>query len=101
MDGLKKAHIRDGAAVVQYLAWLDKQVFTCSHYTYIFYLLSYLWAEMRSLPDLVLDLSQDAVSPDLLILFLFTFAHSSFMGLREETLVIVALYFGFLWGFPT
>lgn len=26
MDGLKKAHIRDGAAVVQYLVWLDKQV---------------------------------------------------------------------------
>lgn len=26
MDGLKKAHIRDGAAVVQYLAWLDKQM---------------------------------------------------------------------------
>lgn len=48
---------------------------------------------MRSLPNLVLDLSQDAVSPDLLILFLFTFAHSSFMGLREETLVIVAFIF--------
>lgn len=26
MDGLKKAHIRDGAAVVQYLFWLDKQM---------------------------------------------------------------------------
>ncbi|CAI9110722.1 OLC1v1010791C1 [Oldenlandia corymbosa var. corymbosa] len=26
MDGLKKAHIRDGAAVVQYLVWLDKQM---------------------------------------------------------------------------
>lgn len=26
MDGLKKAHIRDGAAVVQYLIWLDKQM---------------------------------------------------------------------------
>ncbi|XP_009792323.1 aminopeptidase P1-like isoform X2 [Nicotiana sylvestris] len=26
MEGLKKAHIRDGAAVVQYLAWLDKQM---------------------------------------------------------------------------
>ncbi|CAK7339530.1 unnamed protein product [Dovyalis caffra] len=25
LDGLKKAHIRDGAAVVQYLVWLDKQ----------------------------------------------------------------------------
>ncbi|KAK4360559.1 hypothetical protein RND71_019511 [Anisodus tanguticus] len=25
MEGLKKAHIRDGAAVVQYLAWLDRQ----------------------------------------------------------------------------
>lgn len=26
MNGLKNAHIRDGAAVVQYLAWLDGQV---------------------------------------------------------------------------
>ncbi|PKI64307.1 aminopeptidase P1-like [Punica granatum] len=26
LEGLKKAHIRDGAAVVQYLAWLDKQM---------------------------------------------------------------------------
>ncbi|XP_031250478.1 aminopeptidase P1 [Pistacia vera] len=26
LDGLKKAHIRDGAAVVQYFAWLDKQM---------------------------------------------------------------------------
>ncbi|PHT54661.1 hypothetical protein CQW23_03147 [Capsicum baccatum] len=26
MEGLKNAHIRDGAAVVQYLAWLDKQM---------------------------------------------------------------------------
>ncbi|KAF3664286.1 putative homeobox-leucine zipper protein ATHB-40-like [Capsicum annuum] len=26
IEGLKKAHIRDGAAVVQYLVWLDKQV---------------------------------------------------------------------------
>ncbi|KAA0036249.1 hypothetical protein IC582_018407 [Cucumis melo] len=26
LDGLKKAHIRDGAAVVQYLVWLDKQL---------------------------------------------------------------------------
>lgn len=26
IQGLKNAHIRDGAAVVQYLAWLDKQV---------------------------------------------------------------------------
>jgi hypothetical protein len=26
LDGLRKAHIRDGAAVVQYLAWLDNQV---------------------------------------------------------------------------
>ncbi|KAF3439044.1 hypothetical protein FNV43_RR17319 [Rhamnella rubrinervis] len=26
LEGLKKAHIRDGAAVVQYLVWLDKQV---------------------------------------------------------------------------
>lgn len=26
LDGLKNAHIRDGAAVVQYLVWLDKQV---------------------------------------------------------------------------
>ncbi|KAM7529743.1 hypothetical protein LguiB_033153 [Lonicera macranthoides] len=26
IDGLKKAHIRDGAAVVQYLVWLDKQM---------------------------------------------------------------------------
>ncbi|XP_028079462.1 aminopeptidase P1-like [Camellia sinensis] len=26
LDGLKKAHIRDGAAVVQYLFWLDKQM---------------------------------------------------------------------------
>lgn len=26
MDGLKKAHIRDGAAVVQYLVWLDKKM---------------------------------------------------------------------------
>ncbi|GMH25260.1 hypothetical protein Nepgr_027103 [Nepenthes gracilis] len=26
MDGLKKAHIRDGAAVVQFLVWLDKQM---------------------------------------------------------------------------
>ncbi|KAJ6740140.1 XAA-PRO AMINOPEPTIDASE 1, partial [Salix purpurea] len=26
LDGLKKAHVRDGAAVVQYLAWLDKQM---------------------------------------------------------------------------
>ncbi|KAF9620271.1 hypothetical protein IFM89_011006 [Coptis chinensis] len=26
LDGLRKAHIRDGAAVVQYLAWLDKQM---------------------------------------------------------------------------
>ncbi|KAK9013006.1 hypothetical protein V6N11_041030 [Hibiscus sabdariffa] len=25
LEGLKNAHIRDGAAVVQYLAWLDKQ----------------------------------------------------------------------------
>ncbi|KAI5319510.1 PREDICTED: probable Xaa-Pro aminopeptidase [Prunus dulcis] len=25
LEGLKKAHIRDGAAVVQYLVWLDKQ----------------------------------------------------------------------------
>ncbi|XP_026433181.1 aminopeptidase P1-like isoform X1 [Papaver somniferum] len=26
LDGLRKAHIRDGAAVVQYLVWLDKQM---------------------------------------------------------------------------
>uniref|UniRef100_A0A2N9EFK7 Xaa-Pro aminopeptidase n=1 Tax=Fagus sylvatica TaxID=28930 RepID=A0A2N9EFK7_FAGSY len=26
LEGLKKAHIRDGAAVVQYLVWLDQQV---------------------------------------------------------------------------
>ncbi|KAL4565712.1 hypothetical protein LXL04_029815 [Taraxacum kok-saghyz] len=26
MEGLKNAHIRDGAAVVQYLAWLDMQM---------------------------------------------------------------------------
>ncbi|GAB2232077.1 hypothetical protein Droror1_Dr00011099 [Drosera rotundifolia] len=26
MDGLKKCHIRDGAAVVQFLVWLDKQM---------------------------------------------------------------------------
>ncbi|XP_022978435.1 probable Xaa-Pro aminopeptidase P isoform X1 [Cucurbita maxima] len=26
LDGLKNAHIRDGAAVVQYLVWLDKQL---------------------------------------------------------------------------
>ncbi|KAM7520230.1 hypothetical protein LguiB_019192 [Lonicera macranthoides] len=26
MDGLKNAHIRDGAAVVQYLVWLDEQM---------------------------------------------------------------------------
>ncbi|KAL3525421.1 hypothetical protein ACH5RR_013793 [Cinchona calisaya] len=26
MDGLKKAHIRDGAAIVQYLVWLDRQM---------------------------------------------------------------------------
>ncbi|MBA0688343.1 hypothetical protein Goari_006141, partial [Gossypium aridum] len=26
LDGLKNAHIRDGAAVVQYLVWLDKQM---------------------------------------------------------------------------
>ncbi|XP_060675011.1 aminopeptidase P1 isoform X1 [Ziziphus jujuba] len=26
LEGLKKAHIRDGAAVVQYLVWLDKQM---------------------------------------------------------------------------
>lgn len=26
LDGLMKSHIRDGAAVVQYLVWLDKQV---------------------------------------------------------------------------
>ncbi|KAJ0040693.1 hypothetical protein Pint_28232 [Pistacia integerrima] len=26
LDGLKKAHVRDGAAVVQYFAWLDKQM---------------------------------------------------------------------------
>ncbi|KAK9678236.1 hypothetical protein RND81_11G198200 [Saponaria officinalis] len=26
MDGLKNAHVRDGAAVVQYLVWLDKQM---------------------------------------------------------------------------
>ncbi|KAL5819412.1 hypothetical protein ACOSQ4_023254 [Xanthoceras sorbifolium] len=26
MEGLKKAHIRDGAAVVQYLVWLDQQM---------------------------------------------------------------------------
>ncbi|CAM8918820.1 unnamed protein product [Rhodiola kirilowii] len=26
LDGLKNAHIRDGAAVVQYLAWLDNQM---------------------------------------------------------------------------
>ncbi|CAN4123599.1 unnamed protein product [Withania somnifera] len=26
MEGLKNAHIRDGAAVVQYLAWLDRQM---------------------------------------------------------------------------
>ncbi|KAF8409917.1 hypothetical protein HHK36_002436 [Tetracentron sinense] len=29
LDGLRKAHIRDGAAVVQYLVWLDKQVGSC------------------------------------------------------------------------
>ncbi|KAL5202299.1 hypothetical protein ABZP36_013251 [Zizania latifolia] len=28
LDGLRKAHIRDGAAVVQYLAWLDNQLST-------------------------------------------------------------------------
>ncbi|KAJ8451812.1 hypothetical protein Cgig2_007295 [Carnegiea gigantea] len=27
MEGLKKAHVRDGAAVVQFLVWLDKQHF--------------------------------------------------------------------------
>lgn len=26
LEGLKQAHIRDGAAVVQYLVWLDNQV---------------------------------------------------------------------------
>ncbi|KAL2905618.1 Aminopeptidase P1 [Bienertia sinuspersici] len=26
MEGLKKAHVRDGAAVVQFLVWLDKQM---------------------------------------------------------------------------
>ncbi|KAK9285905.1 hypothetical protein L1049_025106 [Liquidambar formosana] len=26
LDGLKNAHIRDAAAVVQYIAWLDKQM---------------------------------------------------------------------------
>ncbi|KAI4327561.1 hypothetical protein L6164_020006 [Bauhinia variegata] len=26
LDGLRKAHVRDGAAVVQYLVWLDKQM---------------------------------------------------------------------------
>ncbi|VVB10010.1 unnamed protein product [Arabis nemorensis] len=26
LEGLKKAHVRDGAAVVQYLVWLDKQM---------------------------------------------------------------------------
>ncbi|CAA7404257.1 unnamed protein product [Spirodela intermedia] len=26
LDGLRKAHVRDGAAVVQYLAWLDDQM---------------------------------------------------------------------------
>lgn len=26
LDGLRKAHIRDGAAVVQYIMWLDKQM---------------------------------------------------------------------------
>ncbi|KAH9663277.1 Aminopeptidase P1 [Citrus sinensis] len=26
LDGLKKAHIRDGAAIVQYIIWLDKQM---------------------------------------------------------------------------
>ncbi|CAI0420162.1 unnamed protein product [Linum tenue] len=26
LDGLRKSHIRDGAAVVQYLVWLDKQM---------------------------------------------------------------------------
>ncbi|WCJ30965.1 aminopeptidase P1 [Euphorbia peplus] len=26
LDGLKKAHVRDGAAVVQYLVWLDNQM---------------------------------------------------------------------------
>ncbi|XP_042500770.1 aminopeptidase P1-like [Macadamia integrifolia] len=30
LDGLRKAHIRDGAAVVQYLVWLDKQVWLSS-----------------------------------------------------------------------
>ncbi|KAG8481627.1 hypothetical protein CXB51_026475 [Gossypium anomalum] len=29
LDGLRNAHIRDGAAVVQYLVWLDKQA--CNH----------------------------------------------------------------------
>lgn len=31
LEGLKNAHIRDGAAVVQYLVWLDNQVY---HETY-------------------------------------------------------------------
>lgn len=29
MEGLKNAHMRDGAAVVQFLVWLDKQVTIC------------------------------------------------------------------------
>lgn len=29
MEGLKNAHMRDGAAVVQFLVWLDKQVTNC------------------------------------------------------------------------
>ncbi|XP_047177458.1 aminopeptidase P1-like [Vigna umbellata] len=35
LDGLKKAHIRDGAAVVQYLVWLDKKVCIFEYYASI------------------------------------------------------------------
>uniref|UniRef100_A0A0D9XSR6 Peptidase M24 domain-containing protein n=1 Tax=Leersia perrieri TaxID=77586 RepID=A0A0D9XSR6_9ORYZ len=35
LDGLRKAHIRDGAAVVQYLAWLDNQAGRCKFISHL------------------------------------------------------------------
>lgn len=32
LEGLRKAHIRDGAAVVQYLVWLDEKVNFSGHF---------------------------------------------------------------------
>jgi hypothetical protein len=36
LDGMRNAHIRDGAAVISYFCWLDTQVFNLTRVDVIF-----------------------------------------------------------------